>query len=446
MANTSGRIAESRLGESFAKARFSNGGIRYRAENQDNEVFFEFDLPSIHGRRALEYFIGSGAAERSYLFSIGDFLYQAPVSYFSGAARWDLSPGFEQHEGLYLTRPVTTGCLNCHSSWPQPREGTLNGYSKKPFLEGGIACEQCHGAGDVHTSSGKEIVNPARLPARERDAVCEQCHLTGEARVARLDGSMVAFVWEDAAAGMEVASHVEKLAQSRCKQASGDKLWCGTCHNPHAAPTHIEARCVACHRSRSCDRGADCTGCHMPKSAVRDVEHAVYTDHSIPKSPRSVVPVSKHKRLIPFGGADASDREFGLAYASLPGFESQAIQYLQKVKTKDADVLTQLAYLTGGEEAVPLYEQALKLDPGQWTASANLGAAYLQQGKLAKAVERLLDAIARSPGNEAARFNLAQAYLRSGNRDAAATTLRELLQLNPGNGAARRLADEIRLR
>ena len=444
MANTSGRIGESPFPESFAKARFTYAGIRYLVAKQDGETFFEFDLPSIHGRRKLEYFIGAGAAGRSYLFSIDGFLYQSPVSYFSGAARWDISPGSDRREGLNLTRPVTTACLSCHASWPRPREGTHNGYEGKPFLEGGIGCERCHGPGDVHTSSGKEIINPARLPPKQRDAVCEQCHLAGEARVARLDGSIVAFVWEDGAAGMKVASHVEKLAQSACKQAAGDKLWCGTCHNPHAAPAHIESRCVNCHRSRNCNRGGDCIACHMPKSTVRDVMHAVYTDHSIPRTPRVAAPVSKHKRLVPFGGAEASDREFGLAYAGLAGFESLAIRHLRKVKEKDAEVLTQLAYLSGGDEAVRLYEQALRLDPAQWAASANLGLAYIQKGKLKEAAERLRDAIARSPGNEAARLNLAQVYLRSGDRAAAGAALRALLQLNPANAPAQRMLNAIR--
>ena len=42
--------------------------------------------PSVHGSRPLEYFIGSGTVGRSYLYSLDGFLYQAPVSWYCGAA------------------------------------------------------------------------------------------------------------------------------------------------------------------------------------------------------------------------------------------------------------------------------------------------------------------------------------------------------------------------
>ena len=93
------------------------------------------------GSRRLEYFVGSGTVGRSYLLSIDNFLYQAPVSYYSAQRRWELSPGYELRDHLYLTRPVGVACLLCHASRLQPTAGTLNGFAPVPFLEGGIGCE-----------------------------------------------------------------------------------------------------------------------------------------------------------------------------------------------------------------------------------------------------------------------------------------------------------------
>src|SRR5262249_17529757 len=121
-----------------------------------------------------------------------------------------------------------------------------------------------------------------------------------------LSDSMSVFVWSGAAAKMKVTSHFEKLAQSRCKLESGDRLWCGTCHDPHAIPTgdekasYFRDKCLGCHsdgakckapaqaRARNDNR---CVDCHMPKNPVVDVAHAVYTDHSIPR--RAGAPVQQ---------------------------------------------------------------------------------------------------------------------------------------------------------
>src|SRR5260370_13138597 len=113
----------------------------------------------------------------------------------------------------------------------------------------------------------------------------------------------------------------------------------------------------------------------MPKNPVRDVEHAVYTEHTIRKPGGPVAPAKGERNLILFGDARAGDREFGLAYAQVPGYESRAIDYLERAPRDDAEVLTRLAFLydSGGREenAIPLYEAALRIDPTQVTATVN---------------------------------------------------------------------------
>ncbi|MGH9657059.1 MAG: multiheme c-type cytochrome, partial [Bryobacteraceae bacterium] len=302
MARTSGVIGTGSFRESFERAEFSDpaSGAQYRLESGPNgyRLAFARRAAGVEGQRMLEWYIGSGGLGRSYLFSMEGFLFQSPVSYYSTAAKWDLSPGYGRKRTIDLTRAVETACLQCHASRLQPIAGTQNRFAAPPFLEGGVSCERCHGPGTNHVAKmsrgaatgPREIVNPSKLDPRRRDSVCAQCHLTGVARVARsrpaarsyrpgdaLSDSLAVFVWSDAgSAELTATSHYERLHQSACKKRSGDRMWCGSCHDPHDRPApanraeHYRNRCQACHQESACTEipatrrtaGDDCAGCH----------------------------------------------------------------------------------------------------------------------------------------------------------------------------------------
>jgi predicted CXXCH cytochrome family protein len=462
MARSSGSVASIDTEGSFEDKA---SDVKYRVFRQDGAVWFGFASAEFQGRRRLEYFVGSGTVGRSYLISRDGFLYQAPVSWYTAAARWDLSPGYQQYDQIYLTRPIGTECLECHASGLQQVAGTSNGFASPPFREGGISCERCHGPGDAHIAGHSKMVNPAGLPPDRRDSICAQCHLAGEARITRaqapafrpgdrLADSRVVFVWSESLV-LNVASHFETLYESACKKAAGDRMWCGSCHDPHRAPAEAEkaafyrARCLQCHQAAECSRGPNCAVCHMPKTAVRDVQHAAYTDHAIRKPGRPVhARAAAPRKLVPFGGAAAGERETGLAYASIPGFEKQARDHLERAPQDDAEVLARLAYLyeSAGNpsKAAPLYAKALELDPSQVAAAVNLGNQYIKSGEPQQAIRLWQSALEKSPGLETVRFALAVALFRSGDSTGGAENLRKLLDLNPGNLAARKLLNEAR--
>jgi len=400
---------------------------------------------------------------RSYLFSVDGFLYQAPVSYYSAESRWDLSPGHQRYDHLYLARPIEAACLQCHASRLQPLPATQNGFAASPFLEGGVACERCHGQGEEHIRGGA-IVNPAKLPPERRDSVCAQCHLSGAARIARvgrdprtfqpgglLSDYVSVFVWSGAAADMKATSHFEKLEQSGCKAKSGDRLWCGSCHDPHSLPaeadkvSYYRRKCMQCHAAPR--HGDNCIECHMPKNPVSDVEHAVYTDHSIPRRAGAAVRriASSGRVLAPFRKAAVSDRDLGMAYAQVAD-ESRAFELLKAAD--DPPALAQLAHLydlrSYEDRAASLYERALRADPSQIEAANNLGAILLKRGRVDQAMRLWSDAVKRSPGFEAARMNLALAQIRSGDLQSAQTNLVKLLELSPGSSEARKLLNQVR--
>jgi hypothetical protein len=494
MARSSGAIGPGTMVETFDHARFTDVrlGAEYRVSLSPDGYRLEFarDATGARGDCVLRWFVGSGRVARSYILSREGFLFQAPVSYYATSGNWAVSPGFEQHKSIHFTRSVTTKCLQCHASRLQPVAGTDNRFANLPFREGGVSCERCHGPGGRHVSKMlagdrtgiAEIVNPEKLTGQRRDSICAQCHLTGAARVARSHpprptyrpGDLLSdyteyFVWNGASGAMNANSHFEKLWQSACKRAGGDKLWCGSCHDPHGEPAPAErvnfyrARCSKCHTSSACTekpetrRGSDddCIGCHMPKAKVRDTEHAVFTDHSIPRRQAltSEMPDSRGK-LEQFWKTPAGERDLGLAYAAAaaadPELRAPGLVLLRKAAARDpgdVPVLMQLAQFADEdgreEEALARNQGILRLDPSQTAVAVNLGVALMKQGRVQDAIRLWQDALARNPGLTGARINLAVAQYRSGEASRAQATLRKALEYDPDEPAARKLLAEI---
>jgi hypothetical protein len=489
MAATSGQAGRGAPAESFANSSFTHAasGFRYRVSPSAGAYWMDFEKAAdgvIHGRKPLGYFVGSGAVARSYLMVADGFLYEAPVTYYSSGAKWDLSPNYDRYAYPFLTRAIVPGCLNCHASSLSVMPGQ-NRFGSPPFREGGVSCERCHGAGEAHirTQGRASMINPSKLGPDKRDSVCAQCHLSGEVRVIRagaswnsyrpgdrLADSTTVFVRAGVSPGMRVTSHFEKLAQSACKRAAGDRLWCGACHDPHSVPNAanraawFRAKCRSCHAADACTETAtirakrqdDCAGCHMPKSAVTDAEHVVYTDHSIPRRPRATAAAPPpDAELVPFDGAAASLRDVALAYAIVatrPGAAGrdrarQLLEAAERNSPDDAEALLYLAEIyrnTGQEDrAIPLYRRAMRLDPAQVTASAGLGGILFERGDDREAIRLWQDALSKNSGLVMVATNLAMAQWRSGELGPAEATLRKVIDLSPGFQPARDLLKRL---
>jgi Flp pilus assembly protein TadD len=482
MARSSGIAGASQAPEKFAKASFEdNSGYRYSVIIRNHRLFLEFRKTGAERveSRKLSYFVGSGAAARSYLIDVNGFLYEAPTTYYARGSMWSFSPGYGRYTYPFLTRAIAPECLECHATGVNPIEGTQNGYESPPFREGGVGCERCHGPGARHAASGKaeDIVNPAALAADRRQSVCAQCHLSGTIRVDRAGKTMsqfvageklsdfaIAFVPETSAPGMKVTSHVENLAQSACSRKSGGRLWCGTCHDPHSTPPAAEkaawfrSKCQTCHAQAECTRGSDCVSCHMPESSVNDAEHVVFTDHSIPRrpAPRNARPPAD-ANLVDFGGVPASARDRGLAYAIVAlreqnaTYRDRAFDLLRESNRRDPDDAQTLAYLADlyktrkdDAAAATLYAKLRDADPTQSSAPANLGAYSMEQGRYDEAIRFFREALRISPALVLVRFNLAVALLRTGQRAEARAALEKALEFNPFFSAARDLLGQIR--
>jgi Flp pilus assembly protein TadD len=487
MAQASGRAGDLRLPN--GEVRAAKAGVTYSISwlAGNPQLQFHKRLPDgtiIEGAKKLAYYIGSGSHGRGFIFEEQGQPFQSPLAYFGAARGWDVAPGYENETSIFLGRKVETVCLNCHASGPAT--------SSSLFLEGAVSCERCHGPGESHVAavqSGKakelKIVNPRKLAPQQRDSVCADCHLTGETRVVKAGHSetsfrpgdllgqhVVPFVFSTPdKAELKVVGHFEGLWQSKCKRVSGDKLSCLTCHDPHSnladgeKVSYYRKKCLGCHEQASCKlpvkernlEGDSCIACHMQKRASTDGQHTAFTDHAIRRNAIAAPPPSGHsEELVAFWPADATDRDYALAYADQswqhPDAASikQAHDRLQAVwphSPGDAAVAAQLAYtcdLIGDHDtAEALYLQALRDDPQNLIALTNLGTHRARRGQIRRAIDLWRKALAINPGLPVPGLNWARAEQMQGNNQQSLETVRRVLSLNPDSEAALKLEREL---
>ena len=97
----------------------------YEIGNDGKEVFRE--------THPVEWIIGSGANGFGALIKRGEFIFEAPLSFYSKTQAWAPSPGYEF--GDYgFNRPILPGCIACHSGRPQAVLGGNGRFLDPPFL------------------------------------------------------------------------------------------------------------------------------------------------------------------------------------------------------------------------------------------------------------------------------------------------------------------------
>jgi hypothetical protein len=430
--------------------------------------------------RHVRYAIGSGNHARSFLIENSGRLYQAPVTHFTRAGRWDMSPGYDTQDYVGFTRRVTASCLFCHAG----RLNVLNGAgdvfrTPETFAETAIGCDRCHGPGQQHIQQpGRAIVNPAKLTPVLRDQICEQCHLFGAARVLqpgkslanyspgqRLDSTLAVYGWDAAAtSNPTVTGHPEEMKQSICWQKSQKRLWCGSCHEVHRGGSRVSynTKCLSCHArdactrlpepSNSAHRENNCTACHMPKRRVIESAHVAFTDHRIQRKPQlETKPHLEGTRLTPILQAESDDpvvasRNLAFAYAQVASslgrqeFFPRVIELLRPlIGTSITDAAFWLtlgeAYLAVGNiaEAEMAFRKAANLDPSSFSAHYSLGYLLQRRNELPEAIEAYRRAVDADSYRAEAFGNLAAAYFKKGEHEKALAALKSALGLEPGN-------------
>ena len=489
MAHASGPARDGFIAADFEHAA---SGVHYRITEDAGHVWLSYQRDDfsrlLDGRQELRYFLGSGKRGRTYLFEQQGYWFEAPINWYAKKQVWDMTPHYLDAREMPLTLPVDPGCLHCHasgasSSLPDAR----NHYAGDPFAEGGITCAACHGDASAHLVSGGKvhmIAIDALEPVR-RDSVCLNCHLEGQAGVNRLGKQIekfkpgddlfdytLFFVYRNEnGSGGRATSQWEALLKSACKQKSGDKLTCTTCHDPHGSPapeervTFYRQSCLGCHKAagfaeKHHPENPDCTECHMARPPSNDIAHEQVTDHWIKRRvSQERLPLATSGDLVTVGGVAASDRDLGLAYAQMAARGDQAageraMDLLRRAELhnagarEDSELHAQLGFLEqiDGQldEAVKEYRLALDANADDGLAAGDLALIEAQRHNSREAIRLWGAVFAHDPTQLRAGMNLAVTECAQGEQEAALGTLDRMLMFSPDDGWARSFAAEIR--
>lgn len=409
--------------------------------------------------REVKYVMGSGSAARTYLAEVGGRLYEMPLTWYTQAPKWDMSPGYKAYNERF-DRLVPDACMACHNSYPEAVPFAEGKYAAVPL---GIGCERCHGPGALHVearladpdppdSVDVTIVNPAHLSLERRLDVCQQCHLKGDVVLLRegrgaydfrpgqaLAAHMALFVEDKPASSDAIAviSHADRMKQSACfleTQGTAQPMDCVTCHDPHEGframgPEYFNATCRSCHAPAALQAqvaaavaaehtaGANCYGCHMPRLEAKDAPHSSFTDHWIrvvrqaPTLAQATGPVT----LKPYFAETAR-------LPAAPVYEGMAYVVRGRQQADEAAL----------RKGIALLEAALKEQSGFGEAHYLLGFARLQLGQVQAALPALEAAVRLGPDVPERLNTLAQAYEAAGRPPADIAPLYErALQVQP---------------
>jgi len=477
---------KSRMGNSIAPPTPIDGGtiareprrLEISITQRDGKMVHKMIENGLTAEYPVAYQIGAGKVGFTYLVRIGDYLYESPASWYRTTG-WDLSPGYEHMPGVDFDRLVDSGCMFCHAD-----NGKFLGSDARKFsgekLEP-IGCDRCHGPVAAHLAdpSAKNIVNPAKLAGRARNSVCEQCHLEGVSRLlnpgkqwsdyhagGELERTAATYILSENKQEISAVAQVDQLALSKCVNASGGKLWCATCHDPHsetvdpskeARSKQVQQICQGCHPaygntiSKATHQNlTDCVSCHMPRLKPDDIPHTASTDHRIVRRPAPLVEgnaASAELTLWQDPPAEYRARDMAVGaltiggLKNLPVLRADGARMLEalpdKEKENDPVVLSSLVTVhlkdRDAEGAKKWALKAVKLQPDSAFASLNLAFALRDGHEEEAAEQQLLATIDLDPSLTQAWTNLTFLYEKQ-KRDADRMALLDrFLKWNPQN-------------
>ncbi len=413
------------------------------------------------------WIIGAGANGYGALVKRGDYLFEAPLSFYSSAKKWELSPGYERKD-LGFNREILAGCIFCHSGQPTPVNEVTGKIDPATPPPAAIGCENCHGPGAAHIQAmktkgsqhpGPMIVNPDRLSAPLENDICMSCHEDGDSRVPRpgkmyrdfrpgtpLDDTFSILMVprkRDSPDDSDHVQHYYAMTMSKCYRATAGQLRCATCHDPHVEPSEAEApayfnqKCIGCHASKICTLPLEarqqttpadnCIGCHMPKRSTREIAHTSLTNHRILVRPGEAWPEEAYQQTT----------------ASLPD-----LIHLNRVpgRTDDIPALSLLeAYLEISDrlpEYLPSYLKTLsqleQSDPNHASVQLALGRRDLKAGELEKAIDHFQHSLQLDPQQPMAYTYLSEALAGRGQITEAIAASDKAVALDPFNGLLQR--------
>jgi hypothetical protein len=454
----------------------------------------------------LEFAMGSGVNGITFLVRSGDFLLEAPVSYYTKVRKWALSPGYDKDDQGF-SRTIPAACVACHTGDPRPVPEIRGMFRNPPFVETGIGCENCHGPGQLHVAERSKgspvkvdtsIVNPAKLAHRLADEICMNCHQGTAMRVLQpgkefsdyrpslpLDQTVAIFappLQRGAPETSPLLQHHTLMRLSKCYRASAGKMGCQTCHDPHVQPpaepsVYFREKCLQCHTDADCKlpsaaRAArtpanDCAGCHMRKADVT-IPHSVLTNHRIIARADEPLPDEAyqdqgaglrglvHINAIP-GVKDVippltAMRAYGEMAQSDPRYAADYLEALDKAaqtNPEDPAVLSGLGWREvtnrspeAKTKAIEYLRQAIQKGSHAPLNYEKLGELLREAGKEEEAIAVLEQGIQDNPFTKRLYQQLAMTYIAVKRYPLALSTMHRELERFPDDSFVRKLIAE----
>jgi hypothetical protein len=467
----------------------------YQLDSAGNDIF----------RNALpvQWIIGAGMNGFSAIVQRGNYLFEAPLSYYQQAKAWNLSPGYESRD-IGFNRPILAGCISCHSGRANPEDEASGRFDPVPFTQAAIGCENCHGPGAAHiravtsgtATGGPHIVNPQRLTADLENDICMSCHEAGDSRVLQpgktyqdfrpgkpLDETFSIFMVPLKPGEPDSQDHVQhsfEMFMSKCFRASGRQLRCATCHNPHVeptaeeAPTWFNAKCLTCHTSGACTlplaerqntRPANnCIACHMPQRQDTRTAHTSLTNHRILAKPgepwpeeaftqtTAALPDLVHINRVPGRSADIAPTVLLEAYRQIAEYRPEyaeayrtTLGELERTNPNEAAVqegLGRIAFKEGDDtEAIANLRRAVALNPASASAYSFLAQALIRRDRFDEAIQASQKAISLDQFNTQDRKILIDALIAAKQYQKAIEAMQVYMDLFPEDSFMRKMLD-----
>jgi len=183
-----------------------------------------------------------------------------------GKNQWNLAT--KDWSDYHANETVSYNCGPCHMT-----NYSASGHqANKPGVSGkwtydGIQCEECHGPGKKHISTGGST---DEIVIDRTSAGCGKCHYRTDPSIIPASGGFI--------------RHHEQYNEF-LKSGHDKLLTCSSCHDPHkSGGFSIKLSCEDCHTSvqnmyadsSHAKGGIDCVDCHMPymtKSAVSEKKY-----------------------------------------------------------------------------------------------------------------------------------------------------------------------------